>query len=126
MRFRLGLLALSVIPTAQYPNLMPPKITVTVSYPGASATALITTVGQPIEVQVQPAHAALFDAHQGEVTIVRLHEVAQIIRRRGDAVQFDPRCDHDACASANSGGPSSASFADKASSAARSTSSAPR
>ncbi|HLH95505.1 MAG TPA: efflux RND transporter permease subunit [Xanthobacteraceae bacterium] len=47
-----GLLALSVIPIAQYPNLMPPQITVNASYPGASAAALTTTVGQPIEVQV--------------------------------------------------------------------------
>jgi multidrug efflux pump len=47
-----GLLALSAIPVAQYPNLTPPQVTVTVSYPGASASALTTTVGQPIEEQV--------------------------------------------------------------------------
>src|SRR5215469_15197165 len=47
-----GLLALSVIPVAQYPNLTPPQVTVSVSYPGASASTLMTTVGQPIEEQV--------------------------------------------------------------------------
>src|SRR5215469_2196122 len=47
-----GLLALSVIPVAQYPNLTPPQITVTATYPGASATTLMNTVAQPIEEQV--------------------------------------------------------------------------
>jgi hydrophobe/amphiphile efflux-1 (HAE1) family protein len=47
-----GLLALSVIPVAQYPNLTPPQITVSAVYPGASADTLITTVGRPIEEQV--------------------------------------------------------------------------
>src|ERR1700760_1357831 len=50
-----GLLALSVIPISQYPNLSPPQVTVTASYPGASASTLITTVAQPIEVQVNGA-----------------------------------------------------------------------
>src|SRR5689334_18397900 len=47
-----GLLALSVMPVAQYPNLTPPQITVTANYPGASADTLIATVGRPIEEQV--------------------------------------------------------------------------
>jgi multidrug efflux pump len=50
-----GLLALSVIPISQYPNLTPPQVTVTASYPGASASTLINTVAQPIEVQVNGA-----------------------------------------------------------------------
>ncbi len=47
-----GLLALSVIPIAQYPNLTPPQVTVTATYPGASADTLVQTVAQPIEEQV--------------------------------------------------------------------------
>src|ERR1700756_622622 len=47
-----GLLALSVIPVAQYPNLAPPQVSVTVTYPGASADTLVATVPQPIKEQV--------------------------------------------------------------------------
>jgi hydrophobe/amphiphile efflux-1 (HAE1) family protein len=47
-----GLLALSVIPVAQYPNITPPMVSVSVSYPGASAETIANTIAQPIEVQV--------------------------------------------------------------------------
>ena len=47
-----GLLALSAIPVAQYPNLTPPQVTVTVTYPGASAQTVVNTVAEPIEEQV--------------------------------------------------------------------------
>jgi hydrophobe/amphiphile efflux-1 (HAE1) family protein len=47
-----GLLALSVIPIAQYPNLTPPQVTVSATYPGGSAETLISTVAEPIEEQV--------------------------------------------------------------------------
>jgi len=47
-----GLLALSVIPIAQYPNLTPPQVTVSATYPGASADTLVKSVAQPIEEQV--------------------------------------------------------------------------
>jgi multidrug efflux pump len=47
-----GLLALTAIPVAQYPNITPPTITVSVSYPGASAETIANLVAQPIEEQV--------------------------------------------------------------------------
>jgi multidrug efflux pump len=47
-----GLLALSVIPVAQYPNLQPPQVSVSATYPGASADTIAKTVGEPIEEQV--------------------------------------------------------------------------
>ncbi len=47
-----GLLALSAIPVSQYPNITPPQVTVSVSYPGASAETIANTVAQPIEEQV--------------------------------------------------------------------------
>jgi hydrophobe/amphiphile efflux-1 (HAE1) family protein len=47
-----GLLALSAIPVAQYPNIAPPQVTVSATYPGASAETVASTVGQPIEEQV--------------------------------------------------------------------------
>lgn len=47
-----GLLALSVIPVAQYPNVTPPQVTISVSYPGASAQTVADIIAQPIEEQV--------------------------------------------------------------------------
>ncbi len=47
-----GLLSLFVIPIAQYPNIVPPQVSVTTTYPGASAAVVEATVAQPIESQV--------------------------------------------------------------------------
>jgi len=47
-----GLLALLSIPVSQYPNITPPQVTVSASYPGASAETVAKLVGQPIEEQV--------------------------------------------------------------------------
>jgi len=47
-----GLLALFSIPVAQYPDIVPPQVTVTTSYPGASAAVVDATIAQPIEAQV--------------------------------------------------------------------------
>src|SRR5262249_35190978 len=45
----LGLVCLLSLPVAQYPNIVPPTIQVSTSYPGASADLVATTVGIPIE-----------------------------------------------------------------------------
>nr|WP_252733429.1 multidrug efflux RND transporter permease subunit [Paracoccus marinaquae] len=47
-----GLIALTRIPIAQYPNIVPPLVTVSAYYPGASAEVVEETVAQPIEGQV--------------------------------------------------------------------------
>jgi len=47
-----GLLALLSIPVAQYPDIVPPQVSVTTRYPGASGTVVDATVAQPIEAQV--------------------------------------------------------------------------
>jgi multidrug efflux pump len=47
-----GLVSLSAIPVAQYPNVTPPQVTISVTYPGASAQTLVNTVAEPIEEQV--------------------------------------------------------------------------
>ena len=47
-----GLVALSQIPIAQFPNIVPPQISVTASYAGASAEVVEATVAQPIEARV--------------------------------------------------------------------------
>jgi hydrophobe/amphiphile efflux-1 (HAE1) family protein len=47
-----GLLALTSIPVAQFPDIVPPQVQVTASYPGASAADVEASVAQPIEAQV--------------------------------------------------------------------------
>src|SRR5690242_5456410 len=47
-----GLLAMSAIPVSQYPNITPPQVTVSASYPGASAETIANLVAQPIEEAV--------------------------------------------------------------------------
>jgi len=47
-----GALSLAVIPVAQYPDVVPPQVSVTTSYPGASAAIVDATIAQPIEAQV--------------------------------------------------------------------------
>ncbi len=47
-----GLVALTVIPIAQFPDIVPPQVSVTVTYPGASAETVQQSVAQPIESRV--------------------------------------------------------------------------
>src|ERR1700675_2046287 len=47
-----GALALYVIPIAQYPDIVPPQVQVTTTYPGANSSVVEESVAQPIEAQV--------------------------------------------------------------------------
>ncbi|MGX1786326.1 efflux RND transporter permease subunit [Bosea sp. NPDC055332] len=47
-----GLISLFAIPVAQYPDIVPPQISVRAVYPGASAAVVEQTVAQPIEAQI--------------------------------------------------------------------------
>ena len=47
-----GLVSLLVIPLAQYPDIVPPQVQVTTTYPGANSGVVDATVAQPIEAQV--------------------------------------------------------------------------
>jgi hydrophobe/amphiphile efflux-1 (HAE1) family protein len=47
-----GLLALTRIPVAQFPDIVPPQTVVSATYPGASAAVVESTIAQPIEAQV--------------------------------------------------------------------------
>ena len=47
-----GALALYTIPIAQYPDIVPPQVSVTTLYPGANSSVVEATVAQPIEAQV--------------------------------------------------------------------------
>ncbi|SHF65682.1 hydrophobe/amphiphile efflux-1 (HAE1) family protein [Kaistia soli DSM 19436] len=47
-----GLVSLLAIPVAQYPDIVPPQVSVTTFYPGASAAVVEATIAQPLESQI--------------------------------------------------------------------------
>ena len=47
-----GLLSLLAIPVAQFPNIVPPQVSVSATYAGANAETVEATIAQPIEAQV--------------------------------------------------------------------------
>ena len=48
-----GGLALTLLPVAQYPSIAPPSVSISATYPGASAETLANTVTAPIEQQMK-------------------------------------------------------------------------
>ncbi len=56
----IGAVALFALPVAQYPNIVPPTVSVTTRYPGASAQTVIDSVALPIEQQVNGVQDMLY------------------------------------------------------------------
>jgi multidrug efflux pump subunit AcrB len=55
-----GLVAYFNLPVAQYPEVAPPTVQVTASYPGANAVTLRDTVAAPIEAQVSGVEGMIY------------------------------------------------------------------
>ncbi|GIW82427.1 MAG: multidrug efflux RND transporter permease subunit [Gemmatales bacterium] len=55
-----GGVALRALPIAQYPEITPPTVKVTTSYPGANAQVLADTVAAPIEQQVNGVEGMIY------------------------------------------------------------------
>ena len=55
-----GLLALTRLPVAQFPDIVPPQVKVTTFYPGASAQAVEESVAQVIEAQVNGVERMIY------------------------------------------------------------------
>jgi HAE1 family hydrophobic/amphiphilic exporter-1 len=56
----LGAVALYNLPIAQYPDITPPTVVISTSYPGANPDVVAETVGAPIEQQVNGVEKMLF------------------------------------------------------------------
>src|SRR3984885_14770104 len=69
----LGLACLSKLPVAQYPQIVPPTVQVTASYPGASADTIARTVATPLEEGINGVENMLYLSSQstgdGNLTI---------------------------------------------------------
>jgi multidrug efflux pump len=55
-----GALAMRVLPIAQYPELTPPQVVVSATYPGASAETVAQTVAAPLEQQINGVEGMLY------------------------------------------------------------------
>ena len=56
----LGAVALATLPVSQYPNIVPPTVQVTTTYPGASAQTVVDNVALPIELQVNGVEGMIY------------------------------------------------------------------
>ena len=60
----MGAITAALLPVAQYPEITPPVVRVTVSYPGANAQIVADTVAAPIEQQVNGVEKMLYMSSQ--------------------------------------------------------------
>ncbi|MGL4316187.1 MAG: efflux RND transporter permease subunit [Pseudomonas sp.] len=55
-----GLAAMRALPIAQYPQILPPQVSVSASYPGASAQVIAETVAAPLEQQINGVEGMIY------------------------------------------------------------------
>lgn len=55
-----GLMSMRGLPISQYPDIIPPEVSISANYPGASADTLATTVAAPLEDQINGAPGMIY------------------------------------------------------------------
>ncbi|HEY4296528.1 MAG TPA: efflux RND transporter permease subunit, partial [Paraburkholderia sp.] len=74
-----GALTMFALPVAQYPDITPPQITISATYPGASADVVANNVAAPIEQQVNGADNMIYmnssSSSTGNLTINAFFEI---------------------------------------------------
>ena len=55
-----GLISMRILPVAQYPEIVPPQVVVSATYPGASAQTIAETVAAPLEQQVNGVEGMIY------------------------------------------------------------------
>lgn len=55
-----GLLTVETLPVAQYPDISPPTVMVSATYPGADAQTVASTIAEPIEQQVNGVEGMMY------------------------------------------------------------------
>ena len=56
----IGLLTVKTLPVAQFPDITPPTVNVMATYPGADAATVASTIGVPIEEQVNGVEGMMY------------------------------------------------------------------
>ncbi len=74
-----GLIAMQVLPVAEFPKISPPVIQVTAAYPGADAQVVRETIAAPIEEEVNGVEGMLYmsskSANDGSYTLTVTFEI---------------------------------------------------
>src|SRR6202158_2844036 len=75
----IGLGALAILPIAQYPEIVPPTVQITASYPGASAEVVARTVATPLEQAINGVENMYYISSQstgnGQLTITVIFKI---------------------------------------------------
>ena len=58
--FCLGLIAIPILPSGQYPEVVPPSVVVRTNYPGANPKAIAETVAEPLEEAINGVEGIMY------------------------------------------------------------------